>query len=91
MLGANDHRESWSIDVLIEQFEQLLLHQLGFRVLRQVLALGGEADAEGRLRQAGDPGEDVRVLLQIERQVLAVALLDPNRTVERGDVRLLRR
>jgi len=53
----------------------------------QVVALGGEADAERRLRQARDRGEDVRVLEQLEgRHRPALGLLDL-RFGDAGDAR----
>src|SRR3990172_4133520 len=54
---------------------QLLHRALLSGVLRELLALGGETDAERRLGHPSDPGEDVGVLLELERQALAAAFL----------------
>src|SRR5579862_5891063 len=53
-----------------------LFHPFLPGVGRQLLALGGEADAERRIFPCRDPGKDVRVLLQLEDRRAAVRLLD---------------
>src|SRR3970282_1304106 len=45
-----------------------LLRALGARVLGQLLALGGEADAERRALLTRHPGKDVRILGELEAQ-----------------------
>src|SRR5258706_5586395 len=52
-----------------------LFQALGLGVALQLLALGGEADAERRVALRRDPGEDVRVLLEFERRRAAVYFL----------------
>src|SRR3954469_11190851 len=53
---------------------QFLPYPLFGSVLGDIFAFGSEADAERGTGQRGDPGKNVRVLLQLERQRLAVAL-----------------
>src|SRR5688500_16633587 len=52
-----------------------LLYALFTGVPAEVFALGGKTDAERRLRQGCHPGEDVRILFELERYA-AVALLE---------------
>ena len=64
------------LDQVAGDQRDLLLLALPLRVFGEIAALGREADAEWRVRQRRDLGQDVRVLDEGDRRCSTVILLD---------------
>ena len=64
------------LDQVADNDGDLLVAALLFRVVGEVFAFGGKADAQWRFGQRGDFGEDVRIEYELDRGRCVAVLFD---------------